>query len=74
MKIGDMVKNAFYAGLDRYGIIVEDNIERFIGSLGAKKKYYKVNYLPHPDVPFNGGDMYSEFTCEDFLEVVSSVS
>ena len=72
MKIGDMVKNEFYSGLERYGVIVED-FDRYIGMFSEKKKYFKIKYLPHPDLPLNGGDMYTEFTCEDNLTVVSSV-
>jgi len=72
MKIGDMVRNEFYSGLERYGIIIED-YERYIGAMSEKKKYFKVKYLPHPDLPLNGGDMYIEYTCEDNLTVVSSV-
>lgn len=73
MKIGDMVKHNFIPGVERYGIIIEDDLDRHIGTLAIKKKYFKVRYLPHADIPFNGGDMYSEYTCEEYLTVVSSV-
>jgi hypothetical protein len=72
MKIGDMIRNEFYSGLERYGIIVEV-YDRYIGAMPITKKYCKVKYLPHPEIPFNGGDMYTEYTCEDNLTVVSSV-
>jgi hypothetical protein len=73
MKLGDMVKNQFIDGIERYGVIVENASERYIGMLPESKKYFKVKYLPHPELPFNGGDMYHEYTCEEFLTVVSSV-
>ena len=73
MKLGDMVKHTFIPGIERYGIIVEDPLERFIGVGSELKKYFKVRYLPHPDIPISGGDMYSEYTAEDFLTLVSPV-
>lgn len=73
MKIGDMVKQKFTDDIDRYGIIIEDSLDRYIGILPETKKYFKVKYLPHPSLPFHGGDMYTEYTLEDTLTVVSSV-
>jgi hypothetical protein len=73
MKLGDMVKQQFTDTIERYGVIVEDPLERYIGVLPVTKKYFKIKYLPHPDLPFHGGDMYSEYTVEDTLTVVSSV-
>ncbi len=73
MKLGDMVKHVFIPGVERYGIIIEDPLEKYIGSAPKLKKYFKVKYLPHPDIPINGGDMYHEYTCEEFLTIVSSV-
>lgn len=73
MKLGDMVKNTFIEGIDRYGVIIEEPLERYIGTSSESKKYYKIKYLPHPDLPLNGGDMYSEYTLGDNLVIVSSV-
>lgn len=73
MKLGDMVKQNFIPGIERYGIIVEEPLEKYIGIGSLPKKYFKVKYLPHPDLPFNGDDMYCEYTVEDTLTVVSSV-
>jgi hypothetical protein len=72
MKIGDMIKNEFYSGLERYGVVIEI-YDRYVGALPTLKKYCKVKYLPHPEIPFNNGDMYIEYTCEDNMTVVSSV-
>ena len=72
MKIGDMVKNEFIPLVERYGIIIDD-VDRFVGSLSLQKKYFKIMYLPHPDIPFSGGDTYTEYTCVEYLTLVSSV-
>lgn len=68
MKIGDMVKNIFAEGIERYGIIViNDNY------LLTNKNYVRVNFLPNPILPFHGDDTYHEYVHVSRLEVVSSV-
>jgi len=75
MKIGDMVKNNFTDEIERYGVLLDNGDTQYI-IIDSRQtiKYFKVRYLPHPDIPFNGGDMYTEFTQENFLTVVSSIS
>jgi hypothetical protein len=71
MKIGDMVKQQFTDTVVRYGIIVGEMPDVHFLEPGT---VFKVKYLPHPDVPFRGNDMYWEACHERILTVVSSVS
>ena len=45
MKIGDMVRNEFYSGLERYGIVVEE-YDRFIGAVPMKKSTLRLGIFP----------------------------